>query len=146
MLRTEVLPNGARLAQDEKTSARVWLENPTLLAWSIEGHGLMTVVKRVIADLEALCPKEGEFVVFNDTERMPTYDTGFRQALTEWSDSKRGRLKTIHILTRSKVVAMGASVSNMLLGGNIKMYASRTPFETAFVAAGGAANRFLRVA
>jgi hypothetical protein len=146
MVRTETLPNGARLVQHEKTTARIWLETPKLLAWSIEGHGTMAVVNRVVVDLEALAPRDGEFVVFNDTERMPTYDTGFRQALTEWSDSKKGRLTMIHILTRSKVVAMGASVSNMLLGGNIKMYASRAPFEAAFVAAGGAANRFLRVA
>jgi len=146
MVRREVLPSGGRLLLDDSTQARVWLETPTVVAWIISGHGTMDVVKQVVVELEELAPKQGSFLVFNDTERMPGYDPGFRNILTEWSKSKAERLTTIHILTASRVVAMGAAVANMLLGGNIKMYSERSAFESAFVGAGGTRNQFQRVA
>jgi hypothetical protein len=146
MVKHEVLPSGARLLESETTRAKIWLETPKIICWIIEGNGSLEVVKRVVQELEELAPKEGDFVVFNDTDRMPSYDPGFRNVLTDWSGSKGERLKAIHILTRSKVVAMGAAVANLMLGGNVKMYADRGGFEAAFIAAGGSPNQFRKVA
>jgi hypothetical protein len=146
MARDDESPSAGRLFEDDAGRARVWLEKPTVLAWVIDGRGTVDIARKVVAELDRLAPTKGEFLVFNDTERMATYDPGFRNVLTEWSDSKRGRLLTIHILTGSKFVAMGAAVANMMLGGNIKMYASRAAFEAAFTAAGGSASKFPRVA
>ena len=146
MIKYDVLPSGARLLESEGTRAKLWLETPKVVCWIIEGNGSLVIVRRVVEELEALAPKEGDFVVFNDTDRMPSYDPGFRNVLTDWSGSKGDRLRAIHILTRSKVVAMGAAVANLMLGGNVKMYADRVQFEAAFTAAGGAASQFRRVA
>jgi hypothetical protein len=146
MTKDDVFPTPIRLIEDHSASARVWAETPTLLAWTCEGRGTPELARKVTVELERLSPVGKPFEVFNDTERMSGMEPGFRNLLTEWSDSKKPHLRTIHILSVSKVVAMGAAVANMLLGGNVKMYSARAAFEAAFRASGGAPNRLSRVA
>jgi hypothetical protein len=134
------------MLSNERTQVRLWLEKPSLVAWVIAGHGAIEFARMVVAELEELAPLQGDFVIFNDTQRMPGYDPGFRSILTEWSASKRERLTAIHILTASRMVAMGAAVANMMLGGNVKMYSDRRSFEEQFASAGGAPKQFMSVA
>jgi hypothetical protein len=135
-----------RLIEEQGGTARVWAETPTLLVWTVEGRGTPELARRVAAELERLSPLGKPFEVFNDTARMGAIEPGFRNVLTEWSDSKKPHLRAIHILTITKVVSMAAAVANMLLGGNIKMYSDRAAFEAAFKASGGTPNRLSRVA
>ncbi len=69
--------------------------------------------------------------LISDFWDMPTYDSAFRLALTDWSLKNRARLGPIHMLTRSQVVNMGTAVANIALGGLIKTYTLRADFSLA---------------
>jgi hypothetical protein len=74
---------------------------------------------------------------FFDFWQMPTYDSEMR---TEWPGflvTHRARVDEIHVVARSKLVAMGVAVANIALGGVIKSYpAPMGPFEKALTQAG----------
>jgi hypothetical protein len=146
MAKEDGTPTQIRSIEEQGATARIWAETPTLIVWIVDGRGTPELARKVTVELERLSPVGKPFEVFNDTERMSSIEPGFRNVLTDWSDSKKPHLRTIHILTVSKVVSMGAAVANMLLGGNIKMYSNRAAFEAAFRASGGTPKGLSRVA
>ena len=76
------------------------------------------------------------FTLFFDWERMSGYDPECRKSMTSWTLARKADVACVHILVKSKLVAMGVSVANMALGGRtITAYTSRVKFEHALVEA-----------
>jgi hypothetical protein len=101
--------------------------------WTSSG-GLLVVVAvhgdRVLAPLMTqradTIVARGRVRIFFDFWDMPTYDSEMRIQWTNWLAKHRARLDEIHIVARSKLVAMGVSVANLALGGIIKSYPAPT--------------------
>lgn len=90
----------------------------------LRGHGHEELAAIVIRRKEAVLSDAGELAVFFDLGDMPGYDSGLRVALTRWLQSHLRSVK-IHVVVRSKIVAMGVSVANLALGGIIQTYTQR---------------------
>ena len=72
------------------------------------------------------------------------YEPGFRTGLTEWNQRIRGNIAKMSLLIRSKIAAMGISVSNIVLGGLLVPYTDPKKFETEIAMAVRRGNRAAR--
>ncbi len=110
----------------------------TATVFVTRGVGAMSgdVMERFIAMLDReVASGARAMLFFHDWERIDSYDPSMRQKLTEWRRrAPPGATKAIHVLVRSKIIAMGVSASALLLrwvGLEIESYASRDAFERA---------------
>ena len=71
----------------------------------------------------------GSLAFFADAEDLSSYHTGFRKHFTDWLQTNRPALGTVHALVASRVVQMGITLVNPLVGNFIKAYSSRSSFE-----------------
>ena len=104
--------------------------------------GRMTgdVVDQFLAVLDRLVA-DGlrDMVVFHDLSGVESYEPVMRQKLTDWRRSApKGTTRVLHICVRSKLLAMGASASAIVLrivGVELHSYTSTAAFERALLAA-----------
>lgn len=73
--------------------------------------------------------------VFADTWELQSYSPPFRKALTEFARTMLPRMRSLRVLVRSRVVAMGTSLSGAVLGGKLRAVTSRETFDAAIEAA-----------
>lgn len=68
---------------------------------------------------------------FHDWSKVVGYSPFARKFLTDWLGASRGKLRSAHILVSSRLLAMGISVANAMLGGFIKAYVDPETFRAA---------------
>jgi hypothetical protein len=66
--------------------------------------------------------------IFFDAEAMSSYDSELRTGLTAAFLEERAKIAELHVLSASKLTAMGVSVANLALGGIITSHHERAPF------------------
>jgi hypothetical protein len=69
--------------------------------------------------------------VFHDAWEFERYDTAYRVGMTEWARDARPYIVMMRAVIRSKVVAMGAAVANLALGGWLAIDSDRSVFDAA---------------
>jgi hypothetical protein len=67
--------------------------------------------------------------VFFDTEKMTSYEPGFRVKMTAWHEALRPRTRSAHVLVTSKIVAMAISIVNMATRGLLRSHSNRSTFD-----------------
>jgi len=107
----------------------LWMPKPYVVVVRGRGHATGQHVDRVIEWRERALKSGRSIVLFDDLEKMPTYDSEVRIRLTAWVATHRTRIEAMHILLRSKMARMGVSVANLALGGFIKAHIQRDEFE-----------------
>jgi len=100
---------------------------PTLIMRCV-GHASIEFAEP-IATATATLFEKGRPVVFDDWECVTGYDSALRVKLTEWHKAHEDRMERTHILVGSRLLAMGVSVANLVMGGRLDVYASRREFE-----------------
>ena len=96
-----------------------------------EGHARAAHIDLVLENRETIVAECGRIALFDDLEEMNGYDSGVRLKLTDWGKKHLGQIVAFHILTRSRLVAMGVTVANLALGGHIQAHTQRRAFEEA---------------
>jgi hypothetical protein len=139
-----------QMAENEDTDVRIVSSGPSFEIWKgpagamrldwtkkgvvriiVEGHGYAGYAPAMIRrwnDALRVAPKIGVVVHFWD---MPTYDSPFRTETQAWGAKHRDALDIVYLLTRSKLVSMGASVLNLALGGIAKVFTKKEEFDIA---------------
>lgn len=95
----------------------------------IVGHGYAEYAPIIVKRWEHVLKFRGRMTVLFDYEKMETYDSRYRTDTQGWGSAHLKDLDAIYILTRSKLVQMGASVANLVLGGMVKVETSRPGFD-----------------
>ncbi len=102
------------------------------------GHLDLAITDCLLAFLDQrLATTERCFQVFHDWSAMETYDTPARLRLTAWMADHRDRFEAIHILSGSRLVAMGIAVANLALDRFLNAYGQdqRQRYDAALSAA-----------
>lgn len=85
----------------------------------------------VSAFADAEIQRAGRLAFFIDAERMKSYDSTFRRQWTEWLGDRRAKLDGVHLLIRSRVVQMGLTIVNPLVGNYLVGHGERSSWERA---------------
>lgn len=96
-----------------------------------EGHGSKDMAVPILGLRDQIVREAGKIAVFDDFENASSYDSELRVKMTEWSRKNAKAMTAHHILTTSKIVAMGVAVANLALGATIKAHTKRATFEEA---------------
>jgi hypothetical protein len=111
----------------------LWTLDQGVFVFQIVEHGDKSFVAPVVAAFERSL-RHGASQMFVDVELMTSYDTELRTEVTAAMGRERRRIGCLHILVRSKIVAMGVSVANLALGGIMTIHGSAPPFQQALQA------------
>ena len=111
----------------------LWTLDQGVFVPQIVAHGDKAFVAPVVAGFERSL-RHGASQMFVDVELMTSYDTDLRTEVTAALARERKRIGCLHILVRSKIVAMGVSVANLALGGIMTIHGSAHPFQNALQA------------
>jgi hypothetical protein len=111
----------------------LWTLDQGVFVFQIVEHGDKSFVAPVVAAFERSL-RHGASQMFVDVELMTSYDTELRTEVTAAMARERKRIGCLHILVRSKIVAMGVSVANLALGGLMTIHGSAPPFQHALQA------------
>lgn len=113
----------------------IWFPTDAVVLQRVEGYADLSVAEAIARHLGAHLERGFSLAIFDDFEQLTGYDSDARLSLTAWTKQNAARIRTIDILVRSKLVAMGVSVANLALGGNIRSHSVRARFEAALSAA-----------
>jgi hypothetical protein len=93
----------------------------------MKGHARAEALPEALAELARFVKSEPGFDYFYDLWNLRVYDSPVRVELTDFH--RRVGLRSLHTLTRSRVVAMGVAVANLALGNRITVHSSRESFD-----------------
>lgn len=93
----------------------------------VVGHGHAEYAEPILRRYDAGVRGPGKLVLLVDWWDMTAYDTPFRVEQTNWGIAHRGKFD-LHILQRSKLVAMGVTVASLALP-MMKTYTRRPDFD-----------------
>lgn len=93
------------------------LQNPApgILASRVSGHLDLAGAKCLMAAFDQVAASHRPVEVFHDWRGVEGYDSDAREIYTRWSAAHRGDVVRVHILFRSKLVAMAVSVARIKL-------------------------------
>lgn len=103
-------------------------DGPTVVLTRVAGHASTPIVREYIDHLGKICA-QGKVEIFHDWYEMTGYDTDARKALTDWNLTHQTDVVEVHMLVKSKVVAMGISVASLVAGRDFAVYSDRRKFE-----------------
>lgn len=107
----------------------LWPVMNGVFVFRLIGKGVEEFATPICEEFEAGLAKGGALHVFGDAERMERYDSRLRVRLTELFRDNRKQLASLHVVSRSNLVAMGVAVANLALGNVITVHPSRAHFK-----------------
>ena len=99
----------------------------------ITGHLDLEITPHLMRPIDRVMHSGLRVVVFHDWGEVESYESKVRTQLTEWALKNRQQIEAVHVLQRSRMVAMAVSVANLALGGMLNSYMDRARFEKAFI-------------
>jgi hypothetical protein len=106
-----------------------WVLPPNSMIVQLNGHLEVGASAPFIAAATRAVENEKVRYIFFDADKTTSYETKVRLDLTDWVKRMKPNIQPIEAFIRSKIVAMGATVASMALGGFVKVSASRSAFE-----------------
>lgn len=131
-------PSGVKLVESGP-NREVWQGVGTLrLNWSrtggvvhfmLAGHGQGEFAAPIMERWDGAARQSSKVTLLLDFWDMPTYDSKLRIDLTGWARKHFSQVDRVHLIARSKIVIMGATIANIALDGIITIYQQRAPFD-----------------
>ena len=118
---------------------------PGVVLTTFAGHGTRAVADALIEGFESVLSRHGSIAIYDDWEQATGYDSEVRLRLTEWTRRRFDCIRSITVLVRSKILAMGLSVANLALRRPVEVTDDRRRFERALLLARSDARSRLRV-
>lgn len=104
---------------------------PGVVLATYEGVAAEAFVPKITATLDQWIADGRRVTIGVDTLELSSYETGYRKGWTQWMGDNRPHIQGVHILFRSRLVQMGITIVNSLIGGVITAYTDRAKFDTA---------------
>jgi hypothetical protein len=100
----------------------LWVAEPGFLIFQLVAHGDKSFVEPIVMGFQRSLDHLRPVQMFVDAELMTSYDSELRTEVTAALLEQRSSIESLHIVVRSKIVAMGVSVANLALGGLMTIY------------------------
>ena len=127
MEETTLSSNGRGFRTDDGRLG-IWTPAPALLVFHVVGYGHRDFARPLLEEFDRLRADGRRVHVFGDLERLPSYDSELRINATEHFGAHLASMASLHVLVKSRLVAMGVAVANLALRGLVTTHATREPF------------------
>ena len=134
-------PASTEVTHEKSGVLEIWLAAPGVVVQRVSGHAGLKIAQAIVRFNDDLISRGVEPYMFDDWMELTGYTTEARQALTTWTRQRLPSIRGVHVLVKSKLVAMGVALSNTAIGGSIQSYSDRTEFEQALDEAIAVASR-----
>lgn len=125
------LADGTVLVEDTKGSARLSRLAPGVLLFVCTGTLPTNFYEPMVAVAQREMDRGGPVVILVDGWELHSVSTGFREAWTEWFKANKQKIR-MHLLVRTKLMEMAASLANLFTGLNVvKTYSTYAAWEQA---------------
>lgn len=130
----ELGPGGREIWRSKGGKLQQWSPAPGVLCCEFNGDMPEDLAPPYLAFLQQLATQSPQVIVFDDTEGLVNYETGFRTRCTQAHKQLGDRIEALHILARSKIVTLGIQVTSLILK-NLIAHDSRETFNAALAKA-----------
>jgi hypothetical protein len=120
-------PDGFTL-EDRLGSHTIRFVSPGVAEMVLRGGLHESAVPLIAVELDREIARAGSLRFFVDSIGTASYTSEFRRKWTAWLSDNRARLE-VHVLFSSRLVAMGLTLANAVMGGSIRTYSSRGDYE-----------------
>src|SRR5436190_710468 len=117
MTQTDKPATEPEVLQMEKGTLTITYPAHGVILFSYKGHINASAVPFIEKAVDRVLETGVKPDIFVDAADMSGYDSDYRVGVTKWGEKIRKRVGIFLLLVRSKFVAMGVTVSNMMLGG-----------------------------
>ncbi len=117
-----------------RSEVRIWMPLPGVIRFKYFGFSEAAAVPWMAETANRMIKVGGRSPVdmFVDCWNQEGYEPGFRTGLTDWNRRIYNDIRTMPLLIRSKVAAMGITVSNIALGGLLVPFTEPQQFDRAY--------------
>jgi len=126
-------PVDAEIIQSPFGTVWVWCPVTGVLVTQIKGVLSAQAAAKLAEIIRRLTAQFGRHEHFNDWEEMTNYDGEARTVMTSTALSIRKDCEHVHLLVRSKAVALGVKVASAVVP-NLTSHVDRATFESALTA------------
>lgn len=142
MFESSLIDRTAGMVETTKLTSKrgevtVALTPPALLLLTFSGHLDGPLVNDVERELNRHVTSRRNVNLFLHAGGLVGYDTEARLVLTNWLSRNRPLLRSVQVLVHSKIVAMGATVASLALGGLVTVHSDPRAFQRAIETANG---------
>jgi hypothetical protein len=106
---------------------------PDVILFEVVGVLDSRCVDEIVAATDQAIQSAGAIHVFHDWSEMTNYESHTRKRLTDYVEAVKSKLLSSHILFRSRIVAMGVSVANLVLNQRLSTYTDKEKFTASMV-------------
>jgi len=99
------------------------------------GHGDGAFAAFYAEAADPIRKQHGRLHAFFDAFEMTSYDSQMRTGITDYFRHNLKQVASLEVGARSRLVAMGATVANVVLGGMIKLHNTPEDFQRALKSA-----------
>jgi len=121
--------SSVEVTRTDRAELEIWMAATDVVVQRVKGQAGVELARAIAAFNTRLIQQGLRPHIFNDWEELTGYTSEARLELTAWTAKNVGSLQGIHVLLKSKLVAMGISVANLATGGITKSYSDRATFE-----------------
>ncbi|OJY17047.1 MAG: hypothetical protein BGO98_12870 [Myxococcales bacterium 68-20] len=126
--------NLTRRCVEQRGSVEVYIPAPSVAITRVCGHLSVPLAGIICEAITAQLAGGQRLALFNQWERMETYDSGARRLLTNSVLANIRGIASQQFILGSRIVAMGVSTANLatsLVGLQLVAYPTRAAFEAA---------------
>jgi len=109
----------------------IWAPSATLVLARMTGFGEARFVEPILEHFDKASAGGARVHLFVDFEHLDNYESGLRTRGTAYFVQRRASIASLHMLARSRLVAMGVAVANLALDGIMTFHSTRGPFNAA---------------
>jgi hypothetical protein len=127
------MPNipGAERWTSPGSEVIVWMPSPTVMRFKYFGFSETRCVGWMETTADKMIRENRPPIdMFVDCWDQVGYETGFRTGLTAWNKRIKKDIRSMSLLIRSKIAAMGITVANLTLGGLLVPCTDPQKFES----------------
>jgi hypothetical protein len=124
------LPGLGRQYSTKRGKLTLFVAGP-LLVLRFTDHGEGDFAAPINAAFDTITARAERPELFFEMAEMVNYDSTLRTQLTNHFAQNRSKIASLHVFTRSRLVAMGVSVANLALGRIITVHPHAAAFYEA---------------
>lgn len=120
--------------QEQDGKLAIWYPRPRIACSKITGRFLFSFAERLMERFDRIIDDGHKLLVCHDWGDVASYDTRVQAEFTTWAQKRPGTTEAVMIFANSPMLRFGVTVTNVTVGGFMRVYDSRSRLQSALAA------------